>query len=398
MESGRLIDYRLVTRVAIVLMLLVGGTIPVPCQVGLDAASQWMTFGKPYAPKKDHGHSWGVDGTIDITSEFGLLLGIGPAYTRYAYRTDPFLYRTSLVGAVAIPSWRYKLIYTLFMPSVSNRLALELRGGISTAEVIQFYGFGSDTPRDWDLEETGYYDVNSTVYGALFYVGYGLTPSLWIGPAVGMNYMDLYNSEGRLIGEMDPDLVGADRLYLGPGIQLHRDTRELSLYPRSGTYLFAGAHTWFATAPGRTPYHQISADCRWYGTVTRIPDFAVALRLYGLTTFGEVPFYHMARLGGRKSLRGYEFERFRGDHMIAVSSEARFPLLKEVIVIPIEFGGFVMADGGRLWYEGESPGGWRATWGLGIWGATLSREVLGILYLAFSGESTILRAGFGFDY
>jgi outer membrane protein assembly factor BamA len=213
-----------------------------------------------------------------------------------------------------------------------------------------------------------------------------------------MNYMNMYNSEGRLIGELDPEVVGADRLYLGPGIHLHANSRELSLFPRSGTYLFGGVHTWFATSPGRPPFHQLAADFRWYGQVIRSSDLVLALRLNGMATFGEVPFYQMARLGGRRSLRGYEFERFRGDHMIALSSEARFPLFREVIVIPVEFGGFVMADGGRLWYEGDAPGGWRGTWGAGVWGATLSRDVLGILYLAFSREGAILRAGFGFDY
>jgi outer membrane protein assembly factor BamA len=117
-----------------------------------------------------------------------------------------------------------------------------------------------------------------------------------------------------------------------------------------------------------------------------------------MATFGEVPFCQVARLGGRKSLRGYEFERFRGDHMVSGSLEARFPLLRELIIIPVEFGGFFMADGGRLWYQQESPGGWRGSWGFGIWGATLSRDVLGILYLAFCQESMIVRAGFGFDY
>ena len=398
MEICRLIDAHCATRLAVLTMLLCAGTIPAPCQVGPDAASQWMTLGKSYAPKMDHGHSWGVDGTIDITSDFGLLLGIGPAYTKYAYRADPYLYRTSVVGAIAIPSWRYKLLYSFFMPSVGNRLALELRGGVSTVEVINFYGFGSDTPRDRSIEETGYYDVDATVYAMMCFVGFGATPSLWIGPALGLNYMNMYKSEGRLIGELDPAVVGTDRLYLGPGFQLYSDTRELSLYPRSGTFFFTGVHNWFATSPGRKPFYQLAADCRWYGTVTRIPDFVLALRLTGMATFGEVPFYQVARLGGRKTLRGYEFERFRGDHMIAGSVEARFPLFKEVIVIPIEFGGFLMADGGRLWYEGESPGGWRGSWGLGIWGATLSRDVLGIVYFAFCRESTILRAGFGFDY
>jgi hypothetical protein len=261
-----------------------------------------------------------------------------------------------------------------------------------------FYGFGSDTPRDREKEESGYYDVDATVYGVVFFTGFGVTPSLWVGPALGLGYMNMYNPQGRLIGEQDPALVGTDRLYLGPGIQLYSDVREPSLYPRSGTHVFMGAHNWFSTTPGHAPYYQVAGDVRWYGHVTRIPDFVLALRLTGMATFGQVPFYQAARLGGRRSLRGYEFERYRGDHMAALSADARFPLLKEVIVIPIEFGGYLLADVGRLWYEGESPGAWRWSWRLGIWGATLSRDVLGIVYIAFCRESWLVRAGFGFDY
>jgi hypothetical protein len=204
-----------------------------------------------------------VDGTIDITSDFGLLLGIGPAYTQYAYRADPFLFRTSLVGAIAMPSWRYKFLFTFYMPSAGNRLAFQMKGDLSTVEVINFYGFGSDTPRDRTLEETGYYDVDGRAYATLLYAGYGVTPSLWVGPALGLNFMDMYNMEGRLIDEIDPTLVGTDRLYVGPGLQIYSDNREGSLYPRSGTFVFAGAHNWFAPAGGHKPFYQIMAEARW---------------------------------------------------------------------------------------------------------------------------------------
>jgi hypothetical protein len=379
-------------------LLLCAAASCVFCQEGTDPSGQWMALGEEYAPKQDHGYSWGADGTIDITSDFGLLLGIGPTYTRYAYRSDPYLFRASLVGAIAIPSWRYKLISTFYMPAAGNRLAFEIKANLSTAEVINFYGLGSDTPRDLELEETGYYDVDAMFYGALLYAAHGVTPSLWVGPALALNFMDMYSMEGRLINTVDPTLVGTDRLYVGPGLQLYSDTRERSLYPRSGTFVFAGAHDWFAASPGRRPFYQLMADVRCYGMVSQIPDLVLALRLNGMATFGDVPFYQTARLGGRKSLRGYEFERYRGDHMVSGSLEARFPLLRELIIIPIEFGGFLMADGGRLWYEQERRGGWRGSWGLGIWGATLSRDVLGIVYLAFCQESMIVRAGFGFDF
>ena len=67
-------------------------------------------------------------------------------------------------------------------------------------------------------------------------------PRLWIGPALGLNYMNMYKSEGRLIGELDPAVVGTDRLYLGPGIQLYSDTREpLALSPVGNICLYGGA-------------------------------------------------------------------------------------------------------------------------------------------------------------
>lgn len=389
---------RCAMRLVILAALFCVDAVPVLSQAGLDQAGQWMTLGKAYAPKLDHGYSWGVDGTIDITSDFGFLVGIGPTYSSYAYREEPYLYKMGLVGAVAMPSWRWKVLYSFFMPSLGNRLALELKAGVSTVEVINFYGFGSDTPRDMAKEETGYYDVDATVYATVFYLGFGLSPTLWLGPAVGLNYMDMRNAEGRLIGETDPVLIGTNQLYLGPGLQLYSDTRERSLYPRSGTFLFAAGHNWFATMPGHRPYYQVAADFRWYGSVSRIPDVVLALRFSGLATFGEVPFYQTARLGGRRNVRGYEFERYRGDHTVAGSADLRFPFYRDVIFIPVEFGGFLMADAGRLWYEKESPGGWRGSWGFGIWGATLSRDVLGILYIAFSRENAIVRAGFGFDY
>jgi hypothetical protein len=40
----------------------------------------------------------------------------------------------------------------------------------------------------------------------------------------------------------------------------------------------------------------------------------------------------------------------------------------------------------------------RGSWGIGIWGAGFSRDLLGILYVAFAREGAMVRAGFGFDY
>jgi outer membrane protein assembly factor BamA len=264
--------------------------------------------------------------------------------------------------------------------------------------VIEFYGFGSNTPRDAVKEDQGYYLVDAWIYDTRLFLGYGLSPFTWFGPLLSLNYVEMYDTRDRLIDEIEAREHASKRTHLGTGLQLYVDTREGSMYPRSGVYVDAKALNWLITSPGRMPYQRLEADVRWYTSPTSFSDAVLALRLGGIATFGGVPFYQTATLGGRRSLRGYEFERFRGDHSVSLSAEVRFPLFRQLIVLPFEFGGFLLGDAGRLWYGGESPGGWRTDGGIGLWGSTFSRELLGVLYIAFAREKPVIRAGLGFDY
>jgi hypothetical protein len=369
---------------AAVAAFLCVGTMPALCQHSKEAL--------------DHGHSWSARGAFDITSEFGVLVGAGPVFTKYAFRADPFLYSVGVLGAVAIPGQRYELTCDFYMPSVANRWALDFRSGVSTCQVIEFYGFGGNTPRDQIKEDQGYYRVDAWMYNTRLFLGYGFSPSTWLGPLLTMNYVEMYDTRDRLINEIEGTELGSQRTHLGMGLQVYVDTREGSLYPRSGIYVDTRAQSWLVPAKGRMPYRRIETDVRWYNSPSSLSDVVLALRLGGIATFGTVPFYQAATLGGRRSMRGYEFERFRGDHSVSMSAEVRFTLFRQLILLPFEFGGFLLGDAGRLWYGGESPGGLRSDAGFGLWGATFSRDILGVLYIAFAREKPVIRAGFGFDY
>jgi outer membrane protein assembly factor BamA len=241
--------------------------------------------------------------------------------------------------------------------------------------------------------------MDSWLYSSRLFLGYGVTPSIWAGPLLTGNYLEMYDdSHDRLIDSVESVVLGAQRTYVGLGAQLFADTRERSMYPRSGMYVAANAIGWFAADKGRQPFQTLQADIRLYTTPLEAEDLVLALRLGGMASFGEVIYYQSAVLGGRRSLRGYMFQRFRGDYSVYGSAEVRFPLFKQLIFLPVEFGAFFMGDVGRLWYQGESPGGMRGSWGVGIWGAGFSRDLLGILYVAFAREGAMVRAGFGFDY
>jgi Omp85 superfamily domain len=346
----------------------------------------------------DHGSSWSMRAAFDITSEFGVHLGMGPVFTKYAFRAEPFLYSAGVVGTVTIPRGRYELTGDFYMPSFANRWAFEVKTGVSTCRVMEFYGFGSNTPRDPGREDQGYYQVDAWMYDTKIFFAYGISPSTWVGPLLALDYAEMYGTSDRLINQIEAEELGAQRTHIGIGVQVSVDTREALMYPRSGILIDARALGWFVAATGRAPYQHLEADARWYTTPFSSSDDVLAVRLAGATTFGAAPFFQSATLGGRRSMRGYEFERFRGAHAVCLSAELRFPLFRKTIVLPFEFGGFLLGDAGRLWYGGASPGGLRSDAGFGIWGATFSRDILGVLYIAFAREKPVVRAGFGFDY
>ena len=68
------------------------------------------------------------------------------------------------------------------------------------------------------------------------------------------------------------------------------------------------------------------------------------------------------------------------------------------ILVPIDVGLLGLADVGRVYFQGTSPGGWHSGLGGGVWFAFVDRANLLSLTVADGAEETrfYLRAGFTF--
>jgi hypothetical protein len=85
----------------------------------------------------------------------------------------------------------------------------------------------------------------------------------------------------------------------------------------------------------------------------------LALRAIGEKIWGDAPIHDAAFIGGRKLLRGYSFYRFVGDASVTGNAELRIPTFKNVTL-------FLLGDAGRVYFDGESPGGWHTAYGGGV--------------------------------
>jgi outer membrane translocation and assembly module TamA len=136
--------------------------------------------------------------------------------------------------------------------------------------------------------------------------------------------------------------------------------------PRRGFRLRAAATAFPALldAPGASGTAEAELD----GYVPLIGDgLHLALRAGGRTALGDYPAFDAARIGGQRTLRGHDSNRFSGDVAAFGGAELRAPLGKVTLLVRGELGVFALADAGRVWVDSESAGGWHTAYGGGVW-------------------------------
>ena len=71
---------------------------------------------------------------------------------------------------------------------------------------------------------------------------------------------------------------------------------------------------------------------------------------------------------------------------------AKFPLL-----IPVDFGLLGFADLGRVYVDGDSPGGWHNAAGGGFWAGALNPALsFGLMFTTNSAHHVVTTVGFAF--
>jgi hypothetical protein len=125
---------------------------------------------------------------------------------------------------------------------------------------------------------------------------------------------------------------------------------------------------------------------------------SLALRAGGERVWGRFPFSEAAFLGGSESLRGWDEQRFAGDAAAFASGEVRVRVGSPRVIVPVAAGIFGFADVGRVYLEGQSPGGWRTSVGGGIWLKPVAQPYILRWGAGVSDEATKIYVALGLPY
>jgi outer membrane protein assembly factor BamA len=124
---------------------------------------------------------------------------------------------------------------------------------------------------------------------------------------------------------------GQGGMLAGFGASLDWDTRDAVLFPHRGTFIQLLGDAYGALAGSDYSFSRVKVDIRKY--VPAGADRVLVLQAFVLTTFGDVPFYKLALLGGDSLLRGYYKGRYRDKGLALVQAEYRVLVSERIGVV-----------------------------------------------------------------
>ena len=359
---------------------------------------EWAYSEEKPIPPRQWGSRWFPAGRVLISSDFGLFVGLGAQRLTYAFRKQPYSTRLRLLGGISTDGLvDFSADYDTRFEN--SRTRIRSRAIVSQLTQTHFYGFGNATLNPPEADSR-FFDVDRTmaageVAGARF-----PTPSEKIDAAFGaqLSLSVTRENEGRFISFF-PDLYGIDEFaQVGFFLDFDLDTRDIVSNPTKGARIHVRGTVqpaWLDAVEAYIPLDMLGT----YYVTPRIPlRPTLAFRVGSRVVWGEAPYFQAAYIGGVESLRGWASQRFAGATSLYGGMDLRVKVVEIKKFLPGPFGVLGLVDLGRVWFEGESQGGFHVGYGGGIWTGFLGRGQTVSLTVAASEEQVSVYVGYGFAF
>jgi hypothetical protein len=330
-----------------------------------------------------------------ITSGVGVLIGGGVTRTDWSGEARPFRSRATLRVAYGSESHSGVVDLNTDWRWAHSPLQLHVNALASGVGAIYFYGFGNETP---STNSSSYYRAGRSVYAFTPYVLYPLSKRVQLTSGFALR---------QVYTPLDTSLfIGVDRPYGSPNFgeggltgSLTVDTRDVRGAPRHGAYSTVSAQWYPLIKDGSGTFGTVSASIATYLTPSWWHAMTVASRVAGTATWGTVPYFESAFIGGGRTVRGLPQGRYEGNQAVYGNLDLRLRVSRVQFVLPWDFGVLGLADVGRVFVPGEVSSVWHPSFGGGVWAALLDRTLAASVNVATgAGQGVFINAGGGFTF
>jgi hypothetical protein len=352
-------------------------------------------YGKLVPPQRDRGSS--LAPVLGIHSQRGLSIYpvIGLRRTVYGFREVPYSSMEEADIAYSVKGKRMRIRSEFDKRFEDSDVHIPVTAHMSQFEVVQFHGFGNDVA---DLRGD-LYDVRQRQWEFNPAIGRSFSPvsDISLGPIV--RYTTTDSLANRFIAQQRP--YGFSRFgQAGLQLKMHLDSRYVAdtMKPRAVLNVVgAGYPAFWSVGQPTKAYESLDAWATAFFTLPAPKLPVLAFRVGGKKLWGSFPYFDAAYLGGSETFRTEEKQRYTGDASLYGSTELRIPIAKFPFILPLDVGLLGFADAGRVYVNGQSPGGWHSAAGGGLWVGYLNPGInFNLLFTNRSQRRIVTNIGFAF--
>ena len=335
---------------------------------------------------RDWGERRGITPAFEIQEGSGVVLGAGYGMTDFGFRRMPYETRFVVTGLISPMTGRVGADLLWDHHPENSRFGFGLTAHATQLEANRFFGWGNESPFE-DVAGSLVRRNEAVIYPE---INYTISPRSFfsIGPIA--RWTDREFETGSVADTVGNGscgssplcglgLGGGSEMMVGGRLALTLNTTDGSSLPRSGFKVGTGVTAFTKElgcaddepcVPAHATAHATAA------TYFSIGSPILALRAGGTKVLGDgFPLEDAAFIGGSSTLRGYRWNRFAGDAAVFGGAELRIPITRVVLFTRGDLGILALADAGRVWFDGESDGGWHTGIGGGLWFHTLGQTV-----------------------
>jgi len=318
--------------------------------------------------------------SIGLTSHSGAGLTPVVGITKYSYGFSrrPYATMMNIKGEYATQSGSARFAFTVDHRLESSPVHFTALARLSDFELLNFHGIGNAT-----ADATGDDELTDRFFAVAqrqwllrpaVALAIGQHADVSFGPEIQHSTTD--SLQNRFLSTTRPYGFGSfNQAALRLGIRYalpaagNDSTGRAERLEHTGHRVVAEAHARYLPAimDLRSAFEEVGATA---GASARLPVPAnplLVVQAGAKKVFGDYPFYEAATLGGENSLRFMDAQRYAGDASMFVTSDLRVPLVRFTLLAPLRAGVVGLAETGRVYDHGRSPGGWHSIAGGGVW-------------------------------
>lgn len=329
------------------------------------SSSGWRPAGR------EAGAAWSPTVAVGLNRDYGLLPSVGVRWRRYAFRRAPFATELALVAEHSYKLDGSRLALTVEQRGESSPWHWAGLAQVSELELVNYHGLGNESPQTATIPIAGsaprddYFAVSQRQwrFQPALVRGLGATTRVEVGPVAQWTVTDA--TPGRYITDAAP--YGSGRFgQLGLRAALRHDSRAGESPASRGAVVDLNAAWYPAWWSARSAVASFGVSAALHGALP-VPTHPVwRLRGSAKRVTGVFPYYQAAFLGGRADVRTLDLQRFAGDASLTVGLDLRIPVARGQFLVPWRLGLLASGDVGRVYVDGESPGGWHDAYGAGV--------------------------------